>query len=334
MSVNGHAFGCRCCIVPGLERDTTKPGWVLTGITLMLFLIWSNTFIAFEYILGADGSPARFNWLSLTNARFVPVFVLCVLYCFAPSRKDDSIRIWRENWKRLLVCGALAVPGYNFAIYYGQEHGVPAPVASLTTTLAPIFILVLSVVALGEKLTGRKIAGLLLCVLGMTVIASARWDGQSLRYPALIAITSLAPLAWSIFSVLTKPKTKTIDPILWTYLSIIAGAIPSVLMMPWSGGPELLRSDLTGWLCVGYLSVFATVLGFAIWTWLLQYLPASTVGLTIFLNPPLTTTSKLILSALFPATFAFRVLPLEMVGGAVVLVGLAFAVFRDGKKGK
>ena len=30
---------------------------------------------------------------------------------------------------------ALAVPGYNLALYYGQQHGVPAPVASLTTAL-------------------------------------------------------------------------------------------------------------------------------------------------------------------------------------------------------
>ena len=70
-----------------------------------------------------------------------------------------------------------------------------------------------------------------------------------------------------------------------------------------------------------------TVLGYALWTWLLRFLPASTVGFTVFLNPPLTTLSKLVMVTLWPATFLFTIQSQEWLGGAVTLVGMGIAVY-------
>ncbi len=50
-----------------------------------------------------------------------------------------------------------------------------------------------------------------------------------------------------------------------------------------------------------------------------------------FLNTPLTTISKVVLAAAFPAAFAFRVVPLEWLGGAIVLLGMAVALVRTAR---
>ena len=307
--------------------EPARVGW-LVAVALLLFLIWSNTFIGIGYLLGADHSSARFGWISLTVARFVPVFPICVLYSVAPGRWPKTKAILRQRWRRLTVSGLLAVPGYNAALYFGQEHGVPAPVASVTTTLAPIFILGLSILFLGERLTLRRAFGFLLCISGMGVIGLARSGSSQTAYPLVVAVTALAPACWSLFSVLTKPMMRTIDSVHWTYLAIAIGSIPGLLLLPWFGGPELRALDAIGWGWLIYLSILATVVGFALWTWLLRHLPASTVGLTVFLNPPLTTISKVALAAALPATFAFQVTPLEEVGGAIVLAGLGIAVIH------
>ncbi|MEZ4652925.1 MAG: DMT family transporter [Candidatus Eisenbacteria bacterium] len=304
------------------------PGWVLGAVALTLFLIWSNTFIAIGYVLGAESDAARFDWLSLTVARFLPVFPICLGFCLLPKRWPVTRAVVRQHWRRLLACGFLAVPAYNCALYFGQQHGVPAPVASLTTTLAPFFILVFSISFLGERLTLRRGLGFGLCIVGMGVISFARRGASGSAYPLIVAVTALAPLSWSCFSVLTKPVMRTVDPVHWTYLAIVFGSVPVLLLTPWWGLPEMRHLDGTGWAAVLYLALLATVAGFAIWTWLLQHLPASTVGLTIFLNPPLTTISKLILAAALPAAFAFRLRPLEGVGGAIVLTGLAVGVLQ------
>lgn len=304
---------------------SARTSW-LVATALLLFLVWSNTFIGIGLLLGGERSAARFDWVSLTSARFAVVFPICLVYCLLPRHRAVTWAVLRRHWRRLLLSGFLAVPGYNLALYYGQEHGVPAPVASLATTLAPIFILVLSIAFLGERLTPRRLAGFFLCLLGMGVISFARGTNGAGAYPLLVAITALAPACWALFSVLTKPMTAEVDPTHWTYLAVVVGSLPGMLVLPWIGGPEMLRLDATGWAWLLYLALLATVLGFAAWSWLLRHLPASTVGLTIFLNPPLTTLSKVILAAALPATFAVHVTLLEGVGGVIVLGGLALAV--------
>jgi len=75
-----------------------------------------------------------------------------------------------------------------------------------------------------------------------------------------------------------------------------------------------------------FLALGGTIFGNAVWSWLLRHLPASTVGFTVFLNPPMTTAAKRVLALAFPATFAFAVSTQEWIGGALALAGIALAV--------
>lgn len=298
----------------------------LGSAALGLFVLWSNSFIAIGFLLGGDGARPRFDWMELTVARFLTAAVLCAAY-LGLRRRRESLSLLRHHWRRLLVGGFLAIPGYNFALYYGQQHGVPAPVASLITALLPLFILMLAAAFLGERLTRRRVTGFLVSVLGMAIVGVSRRGEGGAAYPLLIAVTALAPLSWSLFSVASKPVVGR-SPLVWTYLAIIVGTL---LVTPFLPGTlyHWRALDPAGWGALLYLSVPCTVLGFAIWTWLLGNLPASTVGLTVFLNPPLTTVSKFVLSLLLPATFAFTIRAGEWLGGAVALVGLALALGID-----
>ncbi|MEM7049714.1 MAG: DMT family transporter [Acidobacteriota bacterium] len=300
----------------------TLPGWAAIVIALGLFAIWSNTFIAIGYLLGAELSAARFDAVGLTVARALPSGLVCSLYCFG-FRPRESIALLRRHGFRLALCGLLVVPIYNLCLFLGQEHGVAAPIASITTALAPLFILVLSVIFLGESKTPQKLAGLALSLLGMATIAAAHPTGGN--YGLMVAVTALAPLSWSIYSVICKPLTREVSPLLLTYLPISLGTLPLLAIAPFKGLPEMVALDSTGWAAVLYLSLLATVLGFALWTYLLRSLPASTVGLTVFLNPPMTLLSKAALASLLPAVFTFRILPLEWLGGGLALAGLAVA---------
>ena len=161
----------------------------------------------------------------------------------------------------------------------------------------------------------------------MFLISQAKTDAGGESYTLLIVIAALAPLSWSIYSVVSKPLTGRVSPIVWTYLSICIG---SLYVLPWLPGwtwPRWSVLDATGWLALLYLSIPCTVLGFAVWTWLLRHLPATSVGFSVFLNPPLTTLSKYVVAALLPAVFVFTITAREWVGGIFTLIGLAIAVY-------
>lgn len=306
--------------------DTGRGAAVTIGGVFLLFTIWSASFIAIEELV----TEGRFDWLSLTVARFAPVAVLCGTYLLW-KRRRETIDVLRRHWWRVSLCGLFAVPGYNFALYSGQQQRVPAPVASLITALAPLFLMILSALFLAERITARRVVGFLISVGGLTLIARARDTGGEVPYPALIALTTLAPLSWSCHSVLTKPVANRVSPLVWTYLAVVIGTVPLLPLLPFAGLPEMAALDAAGWGFLGYLSLLCTVVGFALWTWLLSRVRASTMGFTIFLNPPLTTAYKYVLAAALPAVFAFTVAPEEVLGGLVVLAGLGVAVLRIGK---
>lgn len=290
-----------------------------------LFLVWSNSFIAVSFLVGGEGRAAQLDWVSLTVARFLIAGLVCGGYCLVRRRRETAVLV-RRYPVRLLVCGFLAVPLYNLALYYGQQHGVAAPIASLTTALLPLFVMLLSALFLAEPLTSRKLVGFAVAATGMAVIATARTAEIELGYPLLLGITALAPLSWSVFTVISKPLAGRSSPVVWSYLATAIGTSMILPLLPGDAWAEIRSLDAAGWTALLYLALPCTVLGFAVWTWLLRHLPASAVGFTVFLNPPLTSASKMVLAVIAPAIFTFTVLPREWLGGLVTLAGMAVAV--------
>lgn len=310
---------------PPADQHRELPSWAALLVALALFLIWSNSFVAVSYLLGREGAAAQLDWLSLGVARFSIAGTACGLYCLV-WRRAESLAVLRCYWGRLAVCGFLAVPVYNFGLYYGQQHGVTAPVASLTTTLVPLFVMGLSVAFLGERLSARQLVGFAVAATGMYLVATARTAALDLGYPLLLAITALAPLSWSLLTVISKPLTRSLSPVVWSYMSTAIGTLMVLPLLPGATWSKMRSLDRPGWVALLYLALPCVVLGFAVWTWLLRHLPASTLGFTVFLNPPLTTASKWLLALALPAVFTFTVLPREWLGGLVALAGMGIAL--------
>ena len=184
---------------------------------------------------------------------------------------------------------------------------------------------------LGERPSRRKFLGFGVAAAGMALISLADKGGGH-AYPLLIAVAALAPLSWSLYSVASKPVAATASPIVWTYLATALGGLMMLPLLPGAVWRQWSGLDGAGWAALLYLSLPCTVLGFALWTWLLRHLPASTVGFTVFLNPPLTTTSKFLLATFLPATFLFTIQPREWIGGLLTLAGLAVALYTPRRR--
>jgi O-acetylserine/cysteine efflux transporter len=324
---------------------------VYLAVAVALFLVWSNSFIAASYLLGGERPAAQFDWLSLSAARFSPLVPLCLVYCLG-FRRRACLELLRRHPVRLPLAGLLAVPAYNLALYYGQQHGVPPPVAALTTGLTPLLLLLFAAVALDEPLTGRRIAAFAIALAGLFTISLSRGGFGGLpTFGLLLAITAIAPVSWSIYTVLSKAvvgtqqlsqlrvatpespgeemaatKPPAGSPLDWTYLTMGIGSLPLLALLPFHGGRELALLRPGGWVALFHLSILSAFVGYAVWSWLLRHLPASTVAFFVFLNPPLTLVSKLLLSTLLPAYFVWHLNRLELLGSALAIAGLAIAI--------
>lgn len=306
----------------------------LTLAVFGLFALWANSFVAIGFLLGAEHAAPRFDFVGLTAARFGLVGLGSAIWLLL-FRRRPTVELLRRHGGVIAVSGLLNVVVYNFALNYGQASGVPAPVASLATALAPLFLLVMGAAILGERLPRRRVVGFLVALAGLLLVGSARGAFQpgASRYLLSLLVIAVAPLSFAIYTVLSRPllagdgtPAGRVDPALWTFAIFAVGGLPLAALLPFRGGAELLALDLPGWGALAFLTLLCTVVGFLVWVRLVRVLPASAVGLTIFLNPPMTTLSKLGLAAAFPATFQFTVLPLEAIGGLVLLAGVALAL--------
>ncbi len=306
-------------VAGGAEAGPRRPpGWVLVAVTLALFAVWSNTFLAFEVLLAPGAGAAPLGWWDLVAVRFLPVAVLCGAWCLLVRRRE-SMAILRAHPGRLLLCALACVPGYNGFLYHGMQHHVAGPVASVLTSLTPLYLVALGALFLAEPLTARKLGGLVLGLGGVVLIATAREvPGESLGLR--VAEVAVAPLCWSIHSALTRPVAREHSPVLWTFLVLVLGGLLVAAALPFTGLPAAGALDGREWGLVAFLVLPATIGGFAAWSWLLRHLPASTAGLTTFLNAPMTLASKSV------QTGAFAMHASEWLGGLLALSGVALAV--------
>src|SRR5437667_1721363 len=162
-------------------------------------LLWSFAFVAGK--IGVTDCPP----LILLAARFLLAGVL-ILGITALRGEARSSLTWRD-------AGIFAILGVaNNALYLGLGYTglktVSAGLGGLIVSANPVFTAGLAALFLGEPLTGRKVAGLALGILGVTLIVWHRMSvGTDSLHGILFTLASLASIvAGTILFKLLAPK--------------------------------------------------------------------------------------------------------------------------------
>ncbi len=297
------------------------PMWLVRTLLVLLFVIWSNAFTAIKHCREVL-SP-----MQLVLARFLPVLLMGSVWILSvPRLRREAAATMREAPIKVAGMGLFGVTGYNFFIYLGQSEIKPGA-AALVTTLAPLFTLLFAVLFLREKVPWKRTAGIIIAFIGLFIVL--RWGRVGMGRITGIAnadvkfmlIASLAPLSWSLYTIIGKDLIGNRSPVVVTCLPILIGTLPLLPFIDSAFLDAIASMRLSHWAAVAYLSLMSTVLGFFIWNFSLKRMPAVTVASFIYLNPP------------FAAFFGWLLYGEEvtayfLAGSAVVLAGLWMAQNR------
>src|SRR6202051_44017 len=148
-------------------------------------LLWSFAFIAGK--IGVTDCPP----LILLTARFSLAGIL--ILGITALRRDEWSLSWRDTW----VFAILGVA--NNALYLGLGYTglqtVSAGLGGLIVSANPVFTAVLAALFLKERLTWRKVAGLLLGIIGVSFIVWHRMSvGTDSLHGILFTLASLASI--------------------------------------------------------------------------------------------------------------------------------------------
>jgi drug/metabolite transporter (DMT)-like permease len=283
-------------------------------ITLLALVVifWANAFVAIKYLLDREGLDP----MQLTVLRFLPASALMLVMMFAIYKPQKIFSVWRQEWPGIAMYGITGVLGYNLALNYGESR-IAAGTASLIVGLSPILTLIASNLALKEKITARKLGGIIAAFVGLFIVV--RWGAKeaiSFNYLLGVLITFGAPLSWAVYTIVGKPMVQRHDPNLITMSAVAWGSLPLMFFLP--PVKTMAAISAKGWGALLFLSLVCTIFGFLVWSWALKKTEAARLGAIVYLIPLVAIVSGLLFLREAPTAGLIA-------GGLVLIAGVVMA---------
>lgn len=255
----------------------------LFGLELLFVLLWNSGFIGAEYGLPFADPWTLMFWRYATVAALLGLFLGIRGQLYWPGPRPAG---------HAAIVGILAHGVWLTCVWLALDLGVPAGIVALVTSLQPLLTGALSGPLLGERITARNWAGLVLGFAGVVIAVGLRLS-QDAATPALgYLLPFISVVGITIASLLQRHhalnpnRTWLSDELNLFYQSsatALAVLLPAALMEGFSTQwtPELIGT--LAWLVV------AVSLG-AYWTmWrLLEHQGATRVASLFYLSPPVT----------------------------------------------
>lgn len=163
------------------------------------------------------------------------------------------------SW-RVYAFGTAGLFGYHL-LYFTAFRLSPSAETGLIAYLWPLFIVLLSGLLPGERLTGRHIAGALVAFAGAAVIVLGR-DSDGATTAAGLVLAFGCALTWAAYSVLSRRlgNVPTESVTVFCLATAALSAIAHLVMEP-----TVWPASATGWLAV--LALGLGPVGAAFFTW-------------------------------------------------------------------
>ncbi len=274
-------------------------------LILIVCLVWGMNFLTSAAAL-REMPPLLF-----TSLRLAPLVVLLLPWMRWPRARQ---------WPRLVVvaiCNGVLHFGLNFwAIREAGNLSSPAIVLQSYIPMATV----LAVVFLGERIGWRTWTGIGISFAGVLVLG---FDPMVLDTPFALMLMLLSALALAVGTVVMRGLIG-MDPIgMQGWIAVIAlGPLLAWSALVEQGQWQALReASLLAWFGVAWACLMASVLGHALFYWLVQRHPVSTLTPYLLLTPVI----AIILGIAF---WGDRPGPRLYLGGAMVLGGVLFIAIR------
>jgi drug/metabolite transporter (DMT)-like permease len=246
---------------------------------LFAVIAWGASFIATKIAL-RDISPVTLVWLRFGLGVMILGFVVLIRQQAAiPRRKELGY---------FALLGFLGITFHQWLQSTGLQTSYASTTAWIIAT-TPVFMALLGWLVLKEKLRWAQIMGIGLAALGVLLVVSQGnmvgiLDG-SFGAPGDILIL-ISSLNWAVFSVLSRRGLAKNPATRMMFFVMMAGWLfTSLLFFTGPGLGEINNLTPAGWGGVLFLGVFCSGLAYIAWYDALQAVPASQVGVFLYLEP-------------------------------------------------
>ncbi len=242
------------------------------GALLLLSAMWGGSFLFMRV-----GAP-EFGPILLIFLR-VGIAASALLGYAALSRKIAPLG---DKWRRFLVVGVInsALP---FVLISSAELLLPASVAGILNATTPLFGALAASVWLGERLTAKKVGGLLVGFAGVVVMVGLLPMELTWMNLAAVAAVLLATVSYGIAAVYTKRALPGAQPLALSAYSQMFAAAVLLPLVPFAW-PDRMPSPAAIWSVLG-LSLLSTAVAYLIYFRLILRVGPTRATMVTYLSP-------------------------------------------------
>jgi drug/metabolite transporter (DMT)-like permease len=271
-------------------------------------LFWAGSFVVLR-ALRDEIDPVL-----LTFARWFISLLLFLPFVWRDLARSAHALV--REWRLIVALGATGIALFHPLVFLALQH-TSATNALITFSLTPVVILLVASAIAGRLPTMLHIGGASVSLTGAVIlitrgeIAALTANGLNVGDFWMLAAVGV----WAAYSLLLRRRPADL-PQTVTLVGSVAFALPALVAFMLLSGPSLVVSvSLPLLLGVGYIALFASVIGFLLWSHGVAELGPSRAGQFVHLMP------------VFGAALAFLFLgePLsaaQVVGAVLVLTGL------------
>ena len=227
------------------------------------------------------------NWVVMKTANtfFPPITFVAYRFLFG-ALVLLSVWFWlhlplpkKKYWPWIFLTGILQM-GLNNIAAQTSMLTLGAGMVSVLNYSMPVFAAVMAHFLLGERLTWRKGAGIVLAIAGMAVLMDVHAGGDV----TAICIGLLSAVFWGLASIFVKLKLSDVNPISLTTWQMVCASLSLLAYTAIVPQGEVVW-NAESVLCLIYNGVLASALAFFLWSWILQHIEVSKASVAVLAVP-------------------------------------------------
>lgn len=254
----------------------------------------------------------------------IRVCLASVFFWIIFSFQKESIH-WKDDGWLLALCAFTGV-AVNQLLFYKGLSLTTAVNGSIIMTLTPVLVLIWAALLIGEKITRKKVVGIVLGMMGAIIIlyqpeqalTSGNWRGDILVF--------VNGASYACYLVLVKPLMKKYKPmtvVTWIFTIAVIFVLPI-------GFEQLSLVDFHAlppkvWLSITYIIIIVTVVVYFLNAWTLVRVNSSVVGAFIYLQPVFATLTAILF---FDEDFLLK----HLLAAAFVFIGVYLVTAKASQK--
>ena len=284
---------------------------------LLTAIFWGGTFVAGRLVTQNVGP------FSIAFLRFAMASILLMLL----TRKIEGKlpRLKKPQIVPVILLGMTGIFMYN-VLFFKALKIIEAGRASLIIATCPIFITLCSAIFLKEKINPVKGLGIVISVCGAVIVISKGNINRIIEGGLGLGEFYIfcCVLSWVAYSLIGKAVMNNLSPLASVSYSAVVGAVALAIPALFEGLLQNIPSQsAVDWLCISYLGVFGTVIGFVWYYQGVERIGPTKAGLFINFVP---------ISAILCAFFILaEPITISLAAGAVLVISGAYLTNRTAK---